>query len=195
MLGCIICPFCFLWQLIFCTASALLAVGTNVSSHFPFFSLFSCSTNPAFSYSTSPDSGDLRLFLYQKFYHLLFSLHLSTWASLFQLFIPYNCQGTSTTAQLRPLRITPTFFPISNLLFSNHKFHKGDWMMRAETTSVAFKYKIKMPPYGTISSKWSKMCQGNAFAFPEYATNDADIPFLCWQCLCWVVTHRKSWRQ
>lgn len=49
-----------------------------------------------------------------------------------------------------------------------------------------------MSPYGTIRSKLSKMCQGNAFAFPEYATNDADGSFLCWQCLCWVVTHRRA---
>lgn len=48
-----------------------------------------------------------------------------------------------------------------------------------------------MPPYGTIRSKWSKMRQGNAFAFPEYASNDADMPFLCWRCLCWVVTQRR----
>jgi len=65
-------------------------------------------------------------------------------------------------------------------------------MVEAETASVAFKYRIKMPPYGTIRSKFSKMCQGNAFAFPEYATNDAGTPFLCWQCLCRVVTHRRA---
>lgn len=64
--------------------------------------------------------------------------------------------------------------------------------MAAQTTRFAFKYKIKKPPYGTIRSKLSKMCQGNAFAFPEYATNDADMPLLCWQYLCWVVTHRRT---
>lgn len=94
--------------------------------------------------------------------------------------------------QLRPLLITPTFLPISNLLFTNHNFHKGVLDDGAETTRVAFKYKIKMPPYGTTRSKLSKMCQGNAFAFPEYATTDADIPFVCWQYLHWVVTHRRA---
>lgn len=48
MLDSIICPFFFLWQLIVCTASALLAIGTNVSSHFPFFSLFWCSLTQPF---------------------------------------------------------------------------------------------------------------------------------------------------
>lgn len=33
------------------------------------------------------------------------------------------------------------------------------------------------------------MCQGSAFAFPEYATNDADRLFLSWHCSSWVGTH------
>lgn len=91
-----------------------------------------------------------------------------------------------------PTKIPVTLFPISSLLFTKHTERTNRCADGAR--SVAFKHKIKMPPYGKIRSKLSKLCQGNAFAFPERATSEADMPSLHWQCLHWVVTE-KSWRQ